>query len=127
MLIVHAPKNDQRLVAGVSSVRLLSCSLPSRGPGPHSASFGGGRGLNTPTKTRQEQRLPKIRCCGAGDYGAWGPDPDDPRCLISDDMSRGGMVVTADHRIPGLTDAEFAEQAILESARAIALQRQRFL
>jgi hypothetical protein len=37
------------------------------------------------------------------------------------------MVVTADHRIPRLTDAEFAEQAILESARAIALQRQRFL
>jgi hypothetical protein len=32
------------------------------------------------------------------DYGAWGPDPDDPRCLISDDMSGGGMVVTADHR-----------------------------
>jgi hypothetical protein len=23
------------------------------------------------------------------DHGAWGPDPDDPRCLISDDMSRG--------------------------------------
>jgi hypothetical protein len=23
------------------------------------------------------------------DYGAWGPDPDNPDCLISDDMSRG--------------------------------------
>ena len=33
----------------------------------------------------------------------------------------------AEKRSPGLTDAEFAEQAILESARAIALQRQRFL
>jgi len=46
--------------------------------------------------------------------------------LISDDMS-GGHGRDGRPPDPGLTDAEFAEQAILESARAIALQRQRFL
>ena len=60
------------------------------------------------------------------DYGTWGPDPEIPVFDLRRHVP-GSMVMMAEKRSPGLTDAEFAEQAILESARAIALQRQRFL
>jgi hypothetical protein len=65
VLIVHAPKTVRRAIGLLREA--LSCSSSSRGPGPHSASFGGAGASTLPTKTRREQRLPKIRCCGAGD------------------------------------------------------------
>jgi hypothetical protein len=46
VLIVHARERSVRRAVGLLR-EALSCSSSSRGPGPHSASFGGGPGLNT--------------------------------------------------------------------------------